>query len=78
MALFLIINSVISLLLYYFAIKGINHFVETVSDKSEAKRDEIILKGISTILLLILLGCNGIIYYNYVEDGGTVDVVEKE
>jgi len=77
----LVINSIVAIVLYYFALNGINHFIDhSPAPEDEAKKDESKLKLTATLLLLILLSGNGIIYYNsYNQDnGGTVDVVEED
>lgn len=76
----LVINTIISIVLYIFTLSGINHFIHnSTSPEEEKNRDEINLKLVSTFLLLILLGGNGIIYYNLYNKSGTInDVVEKK
>lgn len=78
--LILAVNTIVAIVLYYFTLNGINHFIDSKSSENEeeAKKDEFILKSVVTVLLLILLCGNGIIYYNMIEENGTVDVVEEE
>ena len=74
----LVTSTVVSIVLYYITINGINHFIDNSSSEDDEKsKDEIILKILTTILLLILLGCNGIIYYNSYDRTGTTNVVES-
>ena len=74
---FIIINSIAALILFIFAYNGINHFIENVSSEKDKFRDAIVLKSISVILLLTLLGSNVIMYYN-TPKGTDANVVDEE